>query len=523
MRIVGCEHPKTLVSPYTSELITVPCGKCDTCLNSKGLRWVNKLDIEARRHKYTFMVTLTYDDDNLPRLGLNDSMDSLVFMNRDADYCIPLSEIMDFDSPYMHDEYGEWLDHEVAYLRDRLLHPLGLPCCYNRDFQLFNKRFNKYCFKHVTKEYSNFRFFCAFEYGSTTYRSHYHAIYFFDSDGIAKRFNEIVSACWSFGNIDAESVYSDAGRRYVAQYANMHSHLPSFYNHPKFRERVLFSRFPSIGSCEFLDEEVQHIYNELPLERVEWVDTKKAYDNVPVSDAYKCRFFPKISGYSTLSDSDRIRMYGIIKAVPSSTFGEFEESARVCSWLVERGIANKSESLLASFCFDVTKRGSCLSDALWRLYRISSRVCYYASILRTSVSWIVGRIVEFYKLYDYERLKKMYEFQQEYVINHPLQDLVNIYPDFCRLYSHHNVDDLEGLPLYVKYALKSFGYDVSSYRVNDVRKTYDFRQMVSISHKIFKDTHKRHAANRYRDGKLYFRDPKLSNILKDYQKWQIVT
>lgn len=520
MHIVQCEHPKTIMSPYTGELVTVSCGKCDSCLNAASLRWINKLDTESRRHKYTFMVTLTYDDEHLPRLGFSDDMESLVFMNRDADFCIPLHEIMDFDSPYMHDEHGEWLDHEVSYLRDRLLHPLGLPCCYNKDLQNFNKRFNKYCFKHVTQSYQNFRFFACFEYGGTTYRSHYHCLYFFDSDCIANRFEEILSSCWTFGNTDGSAVYSDAGRGYVAQYANMHSHLPSFYNHPKLRERVLFSRCPSIGSDLSLDKEIPEIFDRLPLERFQWVAKRKAFANVPVSTSFKDRFFPKITGYNLWDDSTRDRLYRIVEKVPSSTFEEFRESASLCRWLVFRGIANESEKCLDSYVQMLVRHNSDIDYGLRRLYRVSLRVMYHASILRTSPRYIISRIVEFHKKLEYDKLKKMYDYESSYVQLHNLSDLVHLYPNF--VYYVNKIYDNPDFPrpLFVRWALQSFGFDPCS-RLPALESTHDYKAVTAVSHKIYKDTHKRHHANQYRDGKLQMRDPQLALILRNYQKWQI--
>lgn len=521
MHIVSCEHPKSILSPYSGEIVTVPCGKCPTCLNVGAIRWINKLDTESRRHKYTYMVTLTYDDENVPRLGLSDDMESLVFMNRNAGYSIPLSEIMDWDCKYMKDEHGEWLDHEVKYLRDRLLHPLGLPCTYNKDFQDFNKRFNKYCFSHVTQTYQNFRFFACFEYGGTTYRNHYHALYFFDDDRIARRFDEILSACWTFGNTDGQAIYSDAGRRYVAAYANMHSHLPTFYNHPKFKERVLFSRCPSIGSDNTLEKEIPGIYDRLPLERFQWVDRKKAFSYVPVSESYKARFFPKIAGFDSWSDSDRVRLYGIVEKVPSSTYAEFRESADLCHWLKFRGIANESESVLVSYCDMLHRNGSDLDTGLKRLYRISLRINYHAHLLRTSTEFLVKRIVEFYKKYEYEKLKRMYEFQSDYSSLRGPHDLVHCYPQFVYLL-HHFYTQGEARPYFIRLALRSFGFDDAS-ALPPLESTYDYKAVTSNSHKIYKDTHKRHASNRYRDGKLYKRDKQLSLILKDFQKWQTET
>lgn len=97
-------------SDLERKLLLIPCGKCSACVQNKSLEWTARLMKEAEEWKYTYFVTLTYDDEHLKDLN-------------------------------------------------------------KRDIQLFLKRFRKA---------SGFecKYYITGEYGETTMRPHYHAIFF---------------------------------------------------------------------------------------------------------------------------------------------------------------------------------------------------------------------------------------------------------------------------------------------------------------------------------------------------------
>ncbi len=119
------------ISPYRDGLITefvqIPCGKCIGCRLEYSRQWANRLMLEAQYHTDMYFITLTYDD-----------------------FHIPLSY-------YVDDSTGEALQ--------------SMSLC-KRDFQLFMKRLRK------SQPENQIRFYAAGEYGSQTFRPHYHAIVF---------------------------------------------------------------------------------------------------------------------------------------------------------------------------------------------------------------------------------------------------------------------------------------------------------------------------------------------------------
>lgn len=100
--------------PYVSGFRVFGCGKCLPCTKVKRRVWTHRIMLESYAHKENSFLTLTYDDDHLPKGG------SLV----------------------------------------------------PRDYQLFFKRFRKIIYPR------SLRYFLVGEYGEKSFRPHYHAALF---------------------------------------------------------------------------------------------------------------------------------------------------------------------------------------------------------------------------------------------------------------------------------------------------------------------------------------------------------
>lgn len=517
MHLVGCERPKYVFSKQRNEFVRVACGKCDTCRMQKSYDWINRIEFEDVQHKYCFMVTLTYDDDHLPALFFSDDMENLVF-NRHPSECIPLISLLDI---VYRNKDQKVIDKELGYLSGRLRHSLGLPILYKKDISDFCKRFNKYCFDHVTHEFENFRYFCCGEYGPSVYRPHYHLLVWTSHDSIARRFQEILSSTWTFGISDHSAVYSDAGRAYVSQYVNMSQHLPSFYQFRLLRPGHQESKQPPIGSYEVLDSQIRGIYYRNAIKRTVYNSKVSGFSDVPYPKSYQNRFYPKLQGYNYLLDSDRVVLYGLYSFLPKEkrTFSGFKDFIRETIEPVAESIAGYVKiifSLYLNYLRDNSETYESFESALKRWYYISKRICMFAYLSGYTVKQLVFKIDDFYKKCDYDCLCQFYTFQESYAQVHKVADLVVMYPDFYRLAKHY-LSSNEQRPFYIDAALAHFDlYDIND--LPDYKETFDYVSMSSLSKTIYKDTHKRHAINAYLDNSLVLSDPSLYQIIKDYQK-----
>lgn len=109
------------------QLIKIPCGQCVGCRLDYSRQWANRCMLELQYHDSAYFCTFTYDDDSVPR------------------------------TYYPDPETGEAIPAMTLQ---------------KRDFQLLMKR--------IRKRFPDdkIRFFSCGEYGSQTFRPHYHAILF---------------------------------------------------------------------------------------------------------------------------------------------------------------------------------------------------------------------------------------------------------------------------------------------------------------------------------------------------------
>ena len=332
MQLLSCKHPVKVYNKYSDEFVWVPCGKCTICKNRRSAHYTELLEREKKQHKYAFFVTLTYDDLNLPILHpnfLGESPDSRLFRMRDVifvsnrfhdDFCIPFESL--FDMSLYRDKF-HFSDIRFVYDLVKTTQFFGIPYASKTDIQLFLKRLNKYAHDKITNQFKNFRYFITSEYGSTTFRPHFHAIFYVDSDRFAERFKEAVSACWQYGISDCQHVENKACG-YVAQYLNKSADLPYVYQNKPLSPFFLCSRNPFIGA-----------YSECPQDDAELVNisactTCVPEDSsgvrvkvVPLQQSYQNRLYPKCPCFSQVSDYVRTEFYSISQRFTAKTLKGF--------------------------------------------------------------------------------------------------------------------------------------------------------------------------------------------------------
>lgn len=155
--------------------MVVPCGKCPFCAATRRADWATRLEYEARLHVTKKFVTLTYAN------------------------------------PYL-----KW--HK------------GVPQLSKHDLQLW--------FKRVRKAGYRIRYYGVGEYGSTTFRPHYHVILFGDVP------DDVIRQTWSFGqvhigNVTQASIMYTLGYIVNKNWKHVHNRVPPF---------SLMSRKPGLGA-----------------------------------------------------------------------------------------------------------------------------------------------------------------------------------------------------------------------------------------------------------------------------------
>lgn len=206
--------------------IDIPCRSCEECYNQMRKEWISRAVAESQLHNSMIFLTLTYNDDK-----------------------IPVSEFVDDDGVI-------WKHNTLRY----------------RDFQLFMKRLRKHF------EEKSIRFMVCGEYGSRTFRPHYHCIIYGislqdlglciphtkNSQGDTLYTNNLLDSLWRQGYI----LVSDANTStmaYVAGYVakkSVSQKGKKFYETAKITPPFIkSSNRPGLGS-EWFEKNINR-YNDI--------------------------------------------------------------------------------------------------------------------------------------------------------------------------------------------------------------------------------------------------------------------
>ena len=308
--INSCLNPKLIYNKYTDTKMYVPCRKCFRCRDTYGSEWSRRCENECKQHRYSLFVTLTYDNDHIP---LFEPM-----IDDDGNLMSAWCSNRGFEN-------GKFISSDIA----RSCPPKGMedticfayPC--KKDIQDFLKRLRS-CIDYnlnrpkieLLTDKSKFinenrlRYFICSEYGPRTFRPHYHAIFWYDSEELQRHITRFIRETWQNGNSVIELVNNSASR-YVAKYVNGDTRLPSFLRTEYTSTFHLASKQPYIGYCKDDEEALyDNVFNGSYGQNRINKDTG-TLEFVPTSRSLENRLLPKCKGYRTISHFERVRIYSL--------------------------------------------------------------------------------------------------------------------------------------------------------------------------------------------------------------------
>lgn len=456
-----CEHPKriTQFDKFTGKekVLYVPCGKCNSCRNKHSYTLVKKLEDESKCWRYQYFFTLTYSDRYVPTFSLVKNQ----LINTNTGHVIDCQDYLDSDSKEYIVKRGYKI--YIGCLSDvqKFMKRLRYYVTALHESPLNQKLIQKYG-KEQTKPFIRYAY--NLEYGETTLRPHYHGILYFSSPLTAQNIEEIVHKAWQFGRVDISPVECSCSS-YVAAYINSLACLPKIYTHREIRPWLLYSKRPPLGSLVIPEEEVKEIFHCCTPTRSEFRNGEVVYK--PLDTWLENRLFPKCHGFGSISFNDRVTMYGISQFFPSEEFEDFSEKIRdyYSSKVLEYGSLSIFHRIYEIFSH-LDPHGK--RSSLYKLYCISRRVVYQASIFGVSLSEYVGHISEYWKRKDYFNLTSQLQGEIDYLSlpHRSLSDLINVDPNIIEMaeagikVDYENVFYSQVSPLWVENILKQFGIDI---------------------------------------------------------------
>ena len=235
------------------EFTEIPCGKCQSCRLDYSKEWMQRCMLEQKLWAYNEMITLTYDEEHLPKqIGANIKENDVNF------------------------ETGE-INPETKFKE--------VPTLKKDDVQKFLKRLRRYWQYNYGQD--NIRFYMCGEYGDQKGRPHYHLLMFnfevhdkefykYSKKGFKMYHSQVIEDLWGKGHIELNEVNAETCA-YVARYimkkqkggnakelAELKGQVPEYTN---------CSRKPGIGG-NYFEEHKEQIYSSDKI----YINTGKGLD-----------------------------------------------------------------------------------------------------------------------------------------------------------------------------------------------------------------------------------------------------
>ncbi|UPW41702.1 replication initiator protein [Peromfec virus RodF8_16] len=309
MSVFNCLHPREITT-VRGEIRHVPCGKCEACVNRKGLNYATQCKLESAAHKYCMFVTLTYDNDNLPLANCFCSAGDVFF------YPVTKRLVKHVQNrprcPFLAVAHGGSFNMaSLSLYRDKFALPSHIkdfiPVLDKLDLQLFIKRLRYYISKKTNEK---IRYFAVGEYGPVHFRPHYHLLLWFDESETLQEIGKAISSSWQYGRIDY-SLSKGSTASYVSSYANSFSSRSKIHAVKGLNGFVLHSSH-LFGS--FYESELKEMY-AFDYERVA---TKCFNDNGRVKQvapllAFESSFFRRCINFGETSHDDHLVCYTFLE------------------------------------------------------------------------------------------------------------------------------------------------------------------------------------------------------------------
>jgi hypothetical protein len=308
-----CQHRSFITNKYTGARIAVDCGQCDYCIHKRAKKASIRVKTAGSAFKYSYFVTLTYDNANLPLMYckvLHSEYEDVVGISGDIHFgdeyhnYVPVSDYQCDDNSALRHIFFDQVQGTVPFDRElkeyvpvkdnwflsmdairsfihktQSLNKTDYPVSeqYGRDnlipflnyvdVQNYIKRLRKHLFKKLGS-YETLHFYAVGEYGPVHFRPHFHLLLFSNSSEVAKVLRECHDKSWKLGRSDFQHSAGGAAS-YVASYVNSLCSAPLLYRscrsfRPKSRASIGFFE----KGCDLVEDDDPYAQIEAKIDSV---------------------------------------------------------------------------------------------------------------------------------------------------------------------------------------------------------------------------------------------------------------
>ena len=292
----GCLHPCEVF--IHGELRSVPCRQCSYCRTHQAqlLSFDAKLEM-SQPNTFTSFVTLTYSNSNVPKVNYKFDGDFIDFFTDDGEV-LDTSFATPKDIKFLRKLSLNYANRFPRYFRFR-----QIPVVNMQHVQDFVKRVRERFFRKYSQRPRYM--FCA-EYGESSFRPHYHLLFFSESVEQQSYINEIVSSCWHYGRSHSVSFHG-CKADYLSSYCVGLGSVASIYSKGYFRARARHSQNFGLASLDKMPFFCQKFTSGIPIKCSDFIDGQLI--SVFPTHVFENSVFPKCRNFNGASVSELRKRY----------------------------------------------------------------------------------------------------------------------------------------------------------------------------------------------------------------------
>lgn len=324
-----CNNPVSVVGRHGVTL--VGCHSCIQCRVAAQEHLCKILEVEASKHKYVEFITNTYDDEHLPYIDTsymypfgyairvpnrvikkyNRRTKSFYFVEDKVSKSFQLTDFGTVDTASLLRDYYARIDKYYSRFPFRsrgIRNNSVIPILWYDDIRKYIGRLRKWFLKEYGEK---IRYYIICEYGTQSFRPHYHILLFHDSPRARADFRDVrvlpmstsqnprevcckldLACLWLYGDTTTKTT-DGTMQEYVSKYLTQHSDFPRVL--AKFPQRSFHSIL--LGGKD--KSEVKELFKARDFEALstDYVVNKKGVRrSVCMSDAYYSQFAVRFTG-----------------------------------------------------------------------------------------------------------------------------------------------------------------------------------------------------------------------------------
>lgn len=365
-----CNNPVSVSGRHGVTL--VGCRHCIQCRVAAQERLCKLLEVEASKHRYVEFITITYDDSHLPYIDTsyqypfgyalripnrvikkyNKKTKRFYFVEDKISKSFKLIDFSTIDTASMLRDYYDRIDKYYSRFPSRsrgIRNNSVVPILWYDDIKKYIGRLRKWFFKEYGQ---TIRYYAICEYGTQSFRPHYHILLFHSSPRARADFRIVrtlpmstkenprevslkldLASLWVYG--DSTTKVTDGNmQEYVSKYLTQHSDFPRVLD--KFPQRSFHSIL--LGAKD--RTEVKELFTARDFEALttDYVINKKGVRRpVPMSDAYYSQFAVRFTGSSCFTVEETSSLFRSVIFVARRFFssqGEIFDDVNVREFLM---------------------------------------------------------------------------------------------------------------------------------------------------------------------------------------------